>query len=87
MNPHINSNCVNLSSINNTLFWGNNSTNLTIDVLPNYWPPIITYEEQLINDGNISILYYQWCGPLIVILNMFAKQMNAKYVKRYVICH
>ncbi len=78
MNSNIYNNCVNLSSINNTVFWGNNSTNLTIDVLPNMFPPLITYKEQLIKTGNLSILYYQLCGPLILMLNTIAKRMNAK---------
>ncbi len=78
MNTNINNNCVNLSSVNNTVFWGNYSTNLTIDVQPNVWLPIVTYKEQMIKIENLSILYYQWCGPLILMLNIFAKQMNAK---------
>lgn len=80
MNTYIHNNCVTLTSINNTIFWGNNSTNYTIDVQPYMWPPLITYEEQLIKTGNISILYYEWCGPLMLIMNIFGKQMNAKYI-------
>ncbi len=79
MNAYNYNNCVNLSSINNTLFWGNNSTNLTINVQPLMWPPIVTYNEKLIKTGNVSLLYYQWCGPLVFVLNIIAKQMNAKY--------
>jgi hypothetical protein len=79
MNSYVYNNCVNLTSINNTVFWGNNSTNLTLDVLPFMWPPIITYKEQLKNTGNVSLLYYQWCGPLMLIMSTIAKQMNAKY--------
>jgi hypothetical protein len=79
MNPYVYNNCVNLSSISDTVFWGNNATNLTIDVQPVMWPPIITYKEQLIKTGNVSLLYYQYCGPLMLMLNIIAKQMNAKY--------
>ena len=43
------------------------------------WPPIITYKEQLVIYGNTSILYYQWCGPLIVLLKHFAIYIKAKY--------
>ena len=71
--------CVELNSINNTINWSENSGNFTIEVQPNMWPPIITYYEQLVMSGNTSILYYQWCGPLIVLLKHFAIYIKAKY--------
>ena len=71
--------CVQLNSINDTLDWSESSANFTIQVQPNMWPPIITYKEQWIISGNTSILYYQWCGPLIVLLKHFAIYIKAKY--------
>ncbi len=79
MNPHVYNNCVNLSSISDTLFQNNSTTNLTIDVQPLMWPPFMIYNEQLTNTENISIINYQWCGPLMVVMRIIAKQMNAKY--------
>ncbi len=41
MNFDIYNNCVNLTSINNIIY-NYNSTNITIDVQPNMWPPLLT---------------------------------------------
>ena len=70
--------CVNLTSTNNTIFWGNNSTNTTIDVEPIAWPPFVTYNEKLIKTGNTSTLIYQWCGPLLFMMKIFATKLNFK---------
>jgi len=73
-----NNQCVQLSSINDTVFWANNSTNNTIIVQPLMWPPFVTYEDKLITKGNSSILHYEYCVPFIVLLIHFAKYINAK---------
>jgi hypothetical protein len=74
--------CVELNSENDTLFWANTPTNYTIQVQPHIWPPLLTYKEynhfSYIKKGNTSILYYQYCGPLIVLLKVFAKYINVK---------
>ena len=74
----MNNNCVKLSTNNQIVYWGENSTDLLIDVQPIMWPPIITYSEHLIEKENTSILYYEWCGPLILIIKEFAKSVKAK---------
>ena len=76
----INNNCVNLSSENQTVYWGNNSPELTLQIQPIIMPPIVTYTEQLHTTGNYSILYYQWCGPFMLIIKELAKRVNAKYI-------
>lgn len=76
---NIHNNCVNLTSNNDIVFWGNNSTHMIIHVQPVMWPPFVSYEEKIVKLNNSSILYYKWCGPLILMLNIFAKRMNAKY--------
>jgi len=70
--------CVHLNSINDTVFWGNNSTNDAIIVQPAMWPPFVIYEEESKAAGNSSILYYKYCGPMIVLLKYFAKYINVK---------
>jgi hypothetical protein len=70
--------CVNLTSINDTVFWANNSTNTTIEVQPIVWPPFVNYNEELIKIGNTSILNYQYCGPLLFMIKTFATKLNFK---------
>ena len=71
-------NCVNLTSINDTVFWSNNVTKPTIVVQPINWQPFVTYVEDLKSTGNTSLLHYQYCGPLIFMLKIFAIQMSFK---------
>jgi hypothetical protein len=71
-------NCVNFTSDNQLVLWGNNSTDLIINVQACMWPPVITYNEKLITNGNSSVLHYIWCGPMILIVKEFAKRINAK---------
>ncbi len=68
-------NCVELSTDNQIVYWGGNTTNLLLKVQPFMWPPIITYTERY---ENISILHYEWCGPLMLIIKEFAKSIKAK---------
>jgi len=56
----------------------NNGTDLTIEIQSSMWPPIITYAEDNITNGNSSVLHYQWCGPMMLIVKEFAKRVNAK---------
>ena len=77
-NISVSNQCVSLNSINDTLIWPENSINNTIEVLPLMYPPFVTYTEHGINSGNTSILYYQYCGPLIVLIKMFAIYIKAK---------
>ena len=74
----VNNNCVNLSSESQTVFWGNNSTDLLIEIQANMWAPLMTYYENLVTYGNYSVLHYLWCGPMMLIIKEFAKRVNAK---------
>ncbi len=70
--------CISLNSINDTVFWANTPTNYTIEVQPFMWPPLLTYKEEVIETNNTSIIFYRLCGPLVVLLRLFAKFINAK---------
>ncbi len=74
----MNNNCVKLSTDNQIVYWGGNSTDLLLKVLPTQWPPLLTYRETLIKVGNISVLHYEWCGPMMLIIKEFAKTVKAK---------
>jgi hypothetical protein len=74
-------NCVNLTPNNNTVFWSNNLTNL-IEVQPIEYRPFLTYKQEMIKHGNYSVLNYEWCGPLILLVKLFAQHINAKYSKQ-----
>jgi hypothetical protein len=69
-------NCVNLIPNNDTVSY--NSTSLTMEVQPLMWSPILTYREERIEFDNSSVLHYEWCGPLILLMKIFAKHINAK---------
>jgi len=71
-------NCVKLSDDKRIVNWGGKSTDLLINIQPSYYPPFITYSETLIKEGNVSLLYYEWCGPLMLIIKEFAKSVHAK---------
>ncbi len=73
-------NCVKLSTDNEIFYWGGNSTDFLLKVQPNMFPPIITYSERYIKEGNISVLHYEWCGPMMLIIKEFAKSVRAKYL-------
>ncbi len=70
----MNNNCVKLSTDNQIVYWGGNSSDLLLEVQPSLWPPVITYKENLIKE----ILHYEWCGPLMLIIKEFAKSVKAK---------
>ena len=79
----LHNNCVNLNSENQIIYWANNNNNNnrtdpTIAIQSLIWPPIITYKEVNISNGNSSVLHYQWCGPMMLIVEEFAKRINAK---------
>ncbi len=74
----INNNCVKLSNEQQIVYWGGNTTNLLITVQPLFSPPYITYSEELKKEGNLSLLHYEWCGPLLLIIKEFAKSLKAK---------
>ena len=79
MKYNIQNNCINISSENQIVFWANNNnTDNIIEIQPQMWPPIMTYSENIINNGNHSLLNYQWCGPMMLIVKEFAKRVNAK---------
>ena len=73
------SQCVELNSINDTIILEQNLNNDVVDIQPFMYPPLIAYEEELVTTGNISILYYQYCGPLIVLIKLFSKYTEYKY--------
>ena len=70
--------CVDLNSINDTLVWPENSINNTLEIQPFMFPPFVIYKEHVIESGNTSLLYYQYCVPLIVLIKMFAIYIKAK---------
>ncbi len=52
-------NCLNLTPNNNTVFWGNNLRNLTIEVQPIVNRPLLTIRQEMIKFGNSSVLNYE----------------------------
>ena len=53
-------------------------TDIVIGVEPSAYPPYILYAEWKF--GNTSTLYYQWCGPMMILFRVFAKRANARLV-------
>ncbi len=74
----MNNNCAKLTYDNQIVYWGWNTTELLFDVQPNMWPPVITYSEHWIEKENISVLHYEWCRRLMLIIKEFAKSVKAK---------
>ena len=73
-----NKSCITLNSLKNTTDLAINSTSEPISTLVMYYPPYLLYTDWEIKEVNKSILYYQFCGPLIVLLKSFAKHINTE---------
>ena len=72
----MNKSCLTLNSLQNTTQLAVNSTADPIDVLAAFFPPLLTYADWVITENNNSILFYQFCGPLVVLMKTFAKFVN-----------
>ena len=73
-----NKTCVTLTSLKNTTDWAINSTTEAMDVLALFYPPYLSYNDWEMTVDNTSILYYQFCGPLILLLRRFSERINTK---------
>ena len=76
MSLNVNKSCVTLNSNRSTTNWAINSTAEPIDVMSFIYPPLILYNDWDIIEDNITLTYFQFCGPLIVLLREFAKHLN-----------
>ena len=75
----IQKNCANFSSENQIVICANNNeTDNIIGIHSMIFLPIMTYSETMKNISNITKIYYQFCGPMILIAKEFAKKINAK---------
>jgi len=72
----MNSICVSVNEINDTTVWTNNTSDSPLEALLGAFPVLSTYNEWTVMSGNESILYYQYCGPLIMLLKTFAEYIN-----------
>ena len=71
---HLLKSCVELNSVNDTTDWALNATDSPYDVYAISMPPFLSYKElDVYMSGNTSILYYRYCGPLLVLMKVFAK--------------
>ena len=72
--------CVTLNSMQSVTNWAINATASPIYVYPISWPPFLTYKEWEINhENNETIVYYQYCGPFILLLRALAQQINIEF--------
>ena len=70
--------CVSLNTINETTNWAKNSTITPMYAVSFAFPPFLTYEmlkEVNLTEDN-SIIYYKYCGPLLLLLKTFAEYSN-----------
>ena len=69
-------NCYELSTFGNESIvdWSgrNSTTNQVIEVFPYPYVPILFYDER--DDS-----HYRWCGPVLKILEYFARFTNTRY--------
>ena len=80
----MNTNCVELNELNDTTVWTNNSRDSPLNALLIGFPVLSAYNEWTVMSGNESILYYRYCGPLIMLLKLIAEYINREYVlKKY----
>ena len=71
-----NESCLTLNSLQMVTNWTNNSEDSPLYIMGFIYPPYLDYTDWEITEHNTSILYYQFCGPLIVLMKCFAKYIN-----------
>ena len=63
-----NKSCVTLNELETTSKWAVNSTEPALNFNVLMFPPLLSYTDWHITRDNTSLLYYQFCGPFIVLL-------------------
>ena len=76
MSYNENKSCVSLNSEQTVTKWTDNSTAEPFDFFVLVFPPLLSYNDWYTTDGNTSLNNYQFCGPLIVLLKLFAQDIN-----------
>ena len=76
--------CITLNPYHNTTDWVTNATNSPIDVILIVYPPLLSYREWEVNTtgqgvNNNTLLYYEYCGPFVVLMKAFAQYIGTKY--------
>ena len=76
MSFDVNRSCVTLNTNQITTNWAINSTAPPIFTADFMYPPLLIYNDWNITEDNSTITYYQFCGPIIVLLREFSKRIN-----------
>ena len=76
----VNRSCVTLNTNQMTTNWTINSTAPPIRTTALIYPPLLLFNDWDIIEDNITITYYQFCGPFIVLLREFAKRIKTELV-------
>ena len=78
MSYNSNKSCVTLNEFDIITKWTLNSTEPALNFNTLMYPPLLTYTDWHITNNNTSLLYYQFCGPLIVLLRTYAQRINTE---------
>ena len=73
-----NESCLTLNSRQTVTNLTNNSSGPPLFILAFFLPPYLDYTDWEIAEQNSSVLYYQFCGPFIVLMRCFAEYINTE---------
>ena len=79
-NKLLHSYCFKLNSINYTTQWAINSSESPLSAYIMPVPALISYKERTVMSSNESIIYFEYCGPFVMLLKAFAEYINREYV-------
>ncbi|CAG2102210.1 unnamed protein product [Medioppia subpectinata] len=61
--------------------WAFNATKKPLEALMSVYPPLLTYNEwETVSGDNTSVLYYQYCGPFILLLRTLSSYIDTNFV-------
>ena len=72
----MNKSCITFNSNKTTTDWAINSTSDPLYIVSMYmFPPFISYNDWYITEDITNVLYYAiYCGPIAVLLEIFANK-------------
>lgn len=68
--------CIELNSVNDSTDLFPNSSLRPLNLFSVSLPPLLTYSDREVMVDNETVLYYSFCGPLVLLMKTLAQYMK-----------